>query len=169
MNDSDNYYLEAIRSVPVGLDGSKDMAYVALPQSNLERRMVFAVQAPIHDDKGISQDDDTLMPLSVIRQFAPTVKLRRLKRSLAFPSPYVPSHPPIDNRDTQRNMTWIFNSNELKDWHNSDKLLVICGSSGSSKSTLAYHIVHSLGTGWQGESSAASPRKFVLSYFLNLS
>lgn len=48
MNDSDNYYLEAIRSVPVGLDGSKDMAYVALPQSNLERRMVFAVQGMVH-------------------------------------------------------------------------------------------------------------------------
>lgn len=87
------YSLETTRSVAVDIDDSEHITPVALPQSNLERRMVLAIRgmvytisAPIpnfsvvynviialvHDDKETSQDDNTLMSLSVIRQFAPT-------------------------------------------------------------------------------------------------
>ncbi|KAF5125076.1 Ankyrin-3 [Metarhizium anisopliae] len=97
-------------------------------------------------------------------QFAPTVKLRRLKRLLAFPQSYITDDLSMRSRDTLSKTEWVVNSHGFKEWLDSDSLLIIRGPRGSGKSTLAYRIAHFLGVEKE-ENLEDTPRRCVLSYF----
>ncbi|KID83800.1 Ankyrin [Metarhizium guizhouense ARSEF 977] len=160
--------IQAILSAPGNLDVSISNTPVALLPSRMELSTVFAVQDLLSSKtlhKSSDQDDNaTLVPPSIMYQFAPTVKLRRLKRLLAFPQSYVTDDLSMRSRDTLSKTEWVVNSHGFREWLDSDSLLIIRGPRGSGKSTLAYRIAHFLGVE-QEEDLEDSPRRCVLSYF----
>ncbi|KID72302.1 Ankyrin, partial [Metarhizium brunneum ARSEF 3297] len=160
--------IQAILSVPGNLDVSISNTPVALLPSRMELSTVFAVQDLLSSktlQKPSDQDDNaTLTPQSIMYQFAPTVKLRRLKRLLAFPQSYITDDLSMRSRDTLSKTEWVVNSHGFKEWLDSDSLLIIRGPRGSGKSTLAYRIAHFLGVEKE-EDLEDTPRRCVLSYF----
>ncbi|KAK8925550.1 Ankyrin-3 [Metarhizium anisopliae] len=160
--------IQAILAVPGNLDVSISNTPVALPPSRMELSTVFAVQDLLSSKtlhKPSDQDDNaTLIPPSIMYQFAPSVKLRRLKRLLAFPQSYITDDLSMRSRDTLSKTEWVVNSHGFREWLDSDSLLIIRGPRGSGKSTLAYRIAHFLGVEKE-EDLEDTPRRCVLSYF----
>ncbi|KAF2972771.1 hypothetical protein GQX73_g779 [Xylaria multiplex] len=176
-------YLRAIH-----LHASTDNTPIDFPIFEPDISMVYAVKNAITSEpinEWENEEGETLLSPSIMKLYAPTceflldkaivvtvpnsnrlpVKLRLLKRFLAFPKQYLTGHPPTHVQFTQGDMRQILLCSEFDKWLKSGTLLVIREPIGPGKSTFAHQIIHALGVGPQREGGPDSPRKCVLSYF----